>query len=262
MGVVNVTPDSFSDGGRYLDIGAAVDQGLSLARAGADILDIGGESTRPGADHVPAADEISRVVPVIERLVDALGEGGPVVSVDTYKARTAAAALTAGASLVNDIGGGRLDPELAHAAAAGGAALVVMHSRSSPADMQSDLATAYDDVVAEVRDFLAAAVDHAIAAGVPAEAIAVDPGIGFGKRLEHNVALLKSLDRLAPPGRPVLVGSSRKSMLGELTGRPVDDRLAASVASVTAAVMGGAEIVRVHDVAEAVDACRVAEALR
>ncbi len=259
MGIVNVTPDSFFDGGRLGTLDEAVAHGLSLVEAGADLLDVGGESSRPGAAAVPAQQEIARVIPVIERLA---AEAAVPVSVDTYKAETAAAALDAGARLVNDIGGLRLDPELAHATAEGGGGLVLMHSRSTPRDMQEGARGAYEDVVAEVADFLAEATERAVDAGVAPEAIAVDPGIGFGKTLEHNVALLQAIDRLAPPGRPVLVGTSRKSMLGALTGRGPEGRLAGSVASVAAAVMRGAEIVRVHDVGPTVDACRVAEALR
>lgn len=261
MGVVNVTPDSFSDGGRYLRVDAAVEKGLALLAEGADILDVGGESTRPGAPAVPVDEEIRRVVPVIEGLVAAT-DGRATISVDTYKAATAAAALEAGATVVNDIGGLRLDPELAHATASGGGALIVAHSRNTPQDMQAGAAKAYADVVGEVAGFLAEATERAVQAGVPRQAVAVDPGIGFGKTLAQNLALLRATDRLAPPGRPVVIGTSRKSMFQGLLDRPVDERLAGSVASVTAVVLQGVEIVRVHDVAQTVDACRVAEALR
>ncbi len=259
MGVVNVTPDSFSDGGLHEDEDAAVRQGVALAEAGANLVDVGGESTRPGAAPVDAQEEAARVVPVIRRLAR---EVDVPISVDTYRASTAAAALDAGARIVNDISALRFDPELGRTATRAGAALVLMHCRGTPRDMQQGVEDAYEDVVAEVRDHLADALARAEAAGVHPEATVVDPGIGFGKTVAHNLALLARLDVLAGLSRPVLVGTSRKSFLGALTGRPVGERLAATVASVTAAVLAGASIVRVHDVAEAVDAVRVAEAVR
>ena len=259
MGVVNVTPDSFSDGGRTLDPEGAVRRGVELAAAGADVVDVGGESTRPGAPAVDAALEAERVVPVIRRLARLVDVP---VSVDTYKASVAAAAVESGARIVNDIGGLRLDSGVADVAASSGAALVIMHSRRTPADMQRGVESAYDDVVIEVRDALAEALAQAEVAGVDREATLVDPGLGFGKTVAHNLALLAGLDAIMALGRPVLVGPSRKSFLGTVTGRGVDERLAGTVASVAAAVLRGAAMVRVHDVAEAVDAVRVAEAIR
>jgi dihydropteroate synthase len=256
MGVVNVTPDSFSDGGRYLDHAAAVTHGRKLAAEGADIVDVGGESTRPGADPVPAADEIARVVPVVEGLVAA----GVAVSIDTRKAEVAEAAVRAGACLVNDV-----SATLAPVAAATGAGFVAMHMLGDPRTMQRD--PSYDDVVAEVRDFLVERAEAAVAAGVPADRVWIDPGIGFGKRIEHNLALLANLDELVSAGYPVLVATSRKSMLGTLAARaggareptPTNDRIEGSLATATWALWRGAAMVRVHEVAETV---RVVEAVR
>jgi dihydropteroate synthase len=256
MGVVNVTPDSFSDGGRYLDHEAAITHGRALAAQGADIIDVGGESTRPGADPVPAADELGRVLPVVEGLVAA----GVAVSIDTRKAEVAEAAVGAGACLVNDV-----SATLAPVAAATGAGFVAMHMLGDPRTMQRD--PVYDDVVAEVRDFLVERAEAAVAAGVPADAVWIDPGIGFGKRLEHNLALLANLDELVTTGFPVLVATSRKSMLGTLAARadrsekptPTNDRIEGSLATATWALWRGAAMVRVHEVAETV---RVVEAVR
>jgi dihydropteroate synthase len=256
MGVVNVTPDSFSDGGRYLDHAAAVTHGRKLAAEGADIVDVGGESTRPGAEPVPAADEIARVVPVVEGLVAA----GVAVSIDTRKAEVAEAAVRAGACLVNDV-----SATLAPVAAATGAGFVAMHMLGDPRTMQRD--PSYDDVVAEVRDFLVERAEAAVAVGVPADRVWIDPGIGFGKRIEHNLALLANLDELVSAGYPVLVATSRKSMLGTLAARadgggeptPTNDRIEGSLATATWALWRGAAMVRVHEVAETV---RVVEAVR
>jgi dihydropteroate synthase len=256
MGVVNVTPDSFSDGGRYLDHTAAVTHGRALAAQGADIVDIGGESTRPGAEPVPVADELERVLPVVEGLVAA----GVAVSIDTRKAEVAEAAVNAGACLVNDV-----SATLAPVAAATGAGFVAMHMLGDPRTMQRD--PAYDDVVAEVRDFLVERAEAAVAAGVPAAEVWIDPGIGFGKRLEHNMALLANLDELVATGFPVLVATSRKSMLGTLAARAdradgptaTNDRIEGSLATATWALWRGAAMVRVHEVVETV---RVVEAVR
>jgi len=249
MGVLNVTPDSFSDGGRFLDPGAAAAHGRALAAAGADIVDVGGESSRPGATPVPAAEEIRRVVPVIAALA-----GEVRVSVDTTKPEVAEAALDAGATLVNDISAS-LWPQ----AAAAGAGWVAMHMRGTPATMQLD--PAYDDVVAEVAAFLRAAADAAAAGGVGE--VWIDPGIGFGKTAAHNLALLRHLDRLVEGPYPVLVGTSRKGFLGGVAPEPdgtpatVDDRLPASLATATWAMLAGAAMVRVHDVAATVQAARL-----
>lgn len=252
MGILNVTPDSFSDGGRYADAGAAIAAGCRMAAEGADLLDVGGESTRPGAREVPADEELRRVVSVIEglrRTVDI------PISIDTRHACVAEAALAAGADIINDVSAFTHDPAMAGLAAASGAGVVLMHMRGQPATMQE--APVYRDVVAEVAAYLAARVRAAEAAGVLRDAVVVDPGIGFGKTLEHNLALLRHLPALAAAGCPVLVGLSRKRFLGEITGRPVDRRLAAGLAAQAWATLRGASVLRVHDVMEACDAAAV-----
>jgi len=244
MGVLNVTPDSFSDGGQWLERDVAIARGLELFTEGADIVDVGGESTRPGAVGVGVEEELARVVPVIE----ALARYGRV-SVDTRKAAVAEAAVEAGATLVNDV-----SASLQQVAADLGVGWVAMHMQGEPASMQDD--PRYDDVVAEVRDFLVERAARAKAAGV-AE-VWIDPGIGFGKTLEHNLALLRHLDALVATGHPVLVGTSRKGFLGRLTGgAPAGDRLEASLATATWAMAQGAGMVRVHDVGPTVQAARV-----
>ncbi len=256
MGIVNATPDSFSDGGRFLDPSAAIAHALRLAEEGADLVDLGGESTRPGAPRVADDEEIRRVVPVIEGL-RARGFVLPI-SIDTTKAAVAHAALAAGADLVNDIAG-LADPALARVVARAGVPVVLMHMRGTPEDMQS-LAT-YRDVAAEVRAELAEALLRAEAAGIPAERTILDPGIGFAKTAEQNIELLARLGELRL-GRPLLVGPSRKSFIGKVAGAPVADRLPGTLAAVTAAVLAGAEIVRVHDVAAARQAALVAAEIR
>ena len=250
MGVVNATPDSFSDGGRYLDPAQAIAHARQLVADGADIVDVGGESTRPGADEVSAAAECARVLPVVR----ALALDGAIVSVDTSKPEVIRAAVDAGASMINDVRALRVAGAL-DAAAASGAAVCLMHMKGDPRTMQQ--APQYADVVADVREFLAERIDAARAAGIPAERIAVDPGFGFGKTLEHNVAVMRGLPALAALGYPVLVGYSRKSSLGAITGRGPHDRLAASLAAALVAIARGARIVRVHDVRETVDALAV-----
>jgi dihydropteroate synthase len=256
MGIVNVTPDSFADGGRYLDPKAAVAHGLALAAEGADLLDVGGESTRPGAAHVEEAVELDRVVPVVEGLAAATGVP---VSVDTRKAAVARAALAAGATIVNDVSAGRDDPDLLGVAAEAGAAMVLMHMQGTPATMQDD--PRYHDVLAEVEAFLQERCAAAEAAGVERDALVVDPGIGFGKRDEHNYALLGGLARLTRLGHPVLVGTSRKGFIGRALDLPVEERLEGTAAAVVWAVERGARIVRVHDVAPMVRTVRMTEAL-
>jgi dihydropteroate synthase len=256
MGVVNVTPDSFSDGGRYLDPDAAVAHGLALAAEGADLLDVGGESTRPGAGDVAEAVELERVLPVVEGLA---ASAGVPVSIDTRKAAVAAAALRAGAAMVNDVSAGRNDPELLTVAAEAKVALVLMHMRGIPATMQDD--PRYDDVVAEVAAFLDERCQAAEAAGVDHDALVVDPGIGFGKRDRDNYALLDALARLTRLGHPVMVGTSRKGFIGRALDAPVDQRLEGTAATVVWAVQRGARIVRVHDVAPMVRAVRMTESL-
>ena len=241
MGVLNVTPDSFSDGGRWLDPEAAVTHGLRMVAEGADVIDVGGESTRPGAEPVPVDEELRRVLPVVEALA-----GHVRVSIDTRKAEVAEAAIEAGATLVNDV-----SASLAPVAAAGGAGWVAMHMQGDPRTMQQ--APAYDDVVAEVRAFL---VDRASSAGV--DEVWIDPGIGFGKTHEHNLTLLRRLGELVDTGLPVVVGTSRKAFLGRLTGGAgVDDRVEASIATAAWSLSQGAAMVRVHDVAPTVAAAQL-----
>jgi len=256
MGIVNVTPDSFSDGGLYLDPAAAVEHARELERAGAAILDFGGESTRPGAEPVSAAEERRRVIPVIEELV-ATGLRAQV-SIDTSKAAVAEAALSAGATLVNDVTALRGDAEMASLVAASGAECCLMHMLGEPRTMQQD--PRYDDVVSEVKAFLEERIAFAISAGVAEERILVDPGIGFGKTAAHNLELLSRIAELVALGRPVVVGTSRKSFLGRLTGRATEDRLAGTIATNVLAYERGASVFRVHDVGPVHDALAVAAA--
>jgi dihydropteroate synthase len=255
MGVLNVTPDSFSDGGRYADLDAAVARAERMVEEGAAIVDVGGESTRPGASPVSSDEEIRRVVPVIERLVSRVAVP---VSVDTSKPEVMRAAVGAGAQMINDVRALRVPGALVSAASSG-AAVCLMHMQGEPATMQS--APAYRDVVADVRGFLDARVAACLSAGIPREKICIDPGIGFGKLPEHNLALLAGLAGIGEPSLPVMVGVSRKSLVGMITGRPPADRLAGSVAFAALAVVRGARIVRAHDVAATVDAVKVAAAL-
>jgi dihydropteroate synthase len=256
MGVVNVTPDSFSDGGRYLDVAKAIEHGLQLEAEGAAILDIGGESTRPGAEPVSEEEELRRVVPVIAGL-RAAGTGARV-SIDTSKALVAAAALDAGATLVNDVTALRGDPEMATLVAERRVECCLMHMLGEPRTMQRD--PHYDDVVFDVKAFLEERVAFAVAAGIAEERLLLDPGIGFGKTTDHNLELLARLDELVAIGRPLVIGTSRKSFLGRLTGREVDDRVAATVATNVMAFERGAQIFRVHDVAPVRDALLIATA--
>ena len=254
MGVVNVTPDSFSDGGRLATVQQAIDHARRLHEEGADLLDIGGESTRPGATAVSLDEERRRVLPVVEALA---GEGR-VVSVDTQKPELMREAVAAGAVLVNDINAFRA-PGALDAVAAAGTGVCVMHMQGSPGTMQQD--PRYADVVAEVHGFLAGRVEALLGAGIASDRIVVDPGFGFGKTQAHNLELLRHLDRFRDLGAAVLAGLSRKSMLGRITGREVGDRMAASVAAALIAVQHGAHIVRVHDVAATRDALAVWNAL-
>jgi dihydropteroate synthase len=256
MGVLNVTPDSFSDGGRYRDLRAAVDHGRQMAEEGAAIIDVGGESTRPGAAAVDAAEELARVIPVIEALAGALAVP---VSVDTSKPEVMRAAVQAGARMINDVRALRA-PGAIEAAAASDAAVCLMHMQGEPRDMQAD--PRYDDVVAEVRAFLDGRVAACVAAGISRERLCIDPGIGFGKRAEHNLALLGRLADLTRGSLPVLVGVSRKSLVGAITGRATGDRLAGSLALAAICAERGAAIVRAHDVAATVDALKIGAALR
>lgn len=256
MGILNVTPDSFSDGGRFVDVNRAIAHGLAMVQAGAGIIDVGGESTRPGARAVSEAEEIDRVVPIIAALTRNVAIP---VSIDTSKAGVIAAAVTAGAAMINDVRALR-EPGALAAAAATDAAVCLMHMQGEPRTMQHD--PQYADVVAEVSGFLLDRVSACEQAGIDRERIVLDPGIGFGKRLTHNLQLLARLPVLSRLGLPLLIGVSRKSMFSELLQRSVADRLAGSLAAATASVLAGAAIVRVHDVAETVDAVRVAAALK
>lgn len=255
MGIINVTPDSFSDGGRFPHPEDAAAEGLRMAAAGAALLDVGGESTRPGAEPVPADEEIRRVVPVIRRLT---GAGAPPVSVDTSKPEVIDAAIDAGAAMINDVRALRADGAL-DAAAAGKAAVCLMHMQGEPRSMQT--APRYRDVVEEVYGFLADRVERCLAAGIAESRIVVDPGFGFGKTLEHNLALMRRLDRLVSLGLPVLVGVSRKSMIGNVLGRSVEQRLWGSLALAAMAAERGAKILRVHDVAPTVDVLKMVAAV-
>jgi dihydropteroate synthase len=253
MGVVNVTPDSFSDGGLYLASAAAIEHAVELAAEGAEILDIGGESTRPGADPVSEQEELRRVVPVIEGLSAALGPGAVQISVDSSKCVVVRAALDAGASLVNDVTALRADPGLAGLVAERGCDCCLMHMLGEPRTMQQE--PRYDDVVSEVKAFLIHRMEFAVGEGIAEERILLDPGIGFGKTVEHNIELIARLDELAAIGPPVVIGTSRKSFLGKLTGRSdPGDRLAATIASNVLAYERGARVFRVHDVAPIRDA--------
>ncbi len=263
MGIVNVTPDSFSDGGAFLDPLAAVAHGLGLAAEGATILDIGGESTRPGAAPVPESEELARVVPVLESLAETLsivGRSGSVrLSIDTSKYAVAEAALAAGASLINDVTAFRAAPEMAGLAAASGAEVCLVHMLGEPRTMQAN--PVYDDVVSDVKAFLSARLDFVVGEGVPEDKVMLDPGIGFGKTIAHNLELLRRVDELVELGRPVLIGTSRKTFLGALTGSETPaGRLAGTIVTNVLAFERGARIFRVHDVAPVHDALVVAAA--
>jgi len=256
VGIVNVTPDSFFDGGRYMEPNAAVARGLELEREGAVYIDVGGESTRPGAEPVTEAEELRRVLPVL----DGLRAAGlrAAISIDTSKVAVARAAVEAGASLINDVTAFRAEPGLASLVAELEVDCCLMHMRGEPRTMQRDVH--YDDVVAEVREFLEQRVGYALAAGIARERITIDPGIGFGKSVEHNLELLARLDEITALGLPVLVGTSRKSFLGAVTGKPSDDRLPGTIATCVMAFERGASMFRVHDVGPVADALAVAAA--
>ena len=250
MGVVNVTPDSFSDGGRYLDPSRALDRARQLVADGADIVDVGGESTRPGAARVSEAEELERVLPIVE----ALANEGAIVSIDSMKPAVMRAAVDAGASMVNDVRA-LMEPYALAAALPHDVAICLMHMQGDPRTMQQS--PAYDDVVREVGDFLLARAQACEEAGIARERLVIDPGFGFGKTVEHNLELLRGLPEIVGLGYPVLAGLSRKATIGRLTGRDVDDRMAGSIAAALAAVERGASIVRVHDVRETADALAV-----
>ena len=256
MAVINVTPDSFSDGGQFLDSDKAVDHCLELAARGADILDIGGESTRPGVSPVSSQEELDRVLPVLEGI---RGRTSCLVSIDTYKSRVARAALDAGAHIVNNVGALQLDPDVAKIAGRTGAAIVLMHMRGTPRTMQT--LPPSRDILEEIRQSLIRAADLARRHGIARDRIVLDPGIGFGKTVEDNLKILNRLSRLGRLRFPILVGTSRKSFLGKILDIPVQERLLPTAASVVMAVVGGAHIVRVHDLTEMVQALRIADSI-
>jgi dihydropteroate synthase len=256
MGVLNVTPDSFSDGGRFVDISQAVRHALQMVEEGAAVIDVGGESTRPGATAVSAQEEIDRVVPVIGAIA---AQSDAIISIDTSKAAVMRAAIRAGAGMVNDVRALH-EPGALAAVAESDVAVCLMHMQGEPRTMQVE--PHYADVVGEVHGFLQARVQDCLAARIARDRIAIDPGIGFGKRLEHNLALLAAVPVLARDGLPVVIGVSRKSMFASLLDRPVDQRIAGGVAAAAACVLAGASIVRAHDIAPTVDAIKVAAALR
>ena len=254
MGIVNVTPDSFSDGGKFNTTEKAIAHALQLVEEGADILDIGGESTRPGATPVPLDEELKRVIPVIEGLRDV----GVPLSIDTYKPQVMQAAITAGADIVNDVCALR-EPQALEIVATSQAGVCLMHMQGRPQTMQAD--PQYDDVVSEVRDFLKDRLDAAVQAGIDRSRIVLDPGFGFGKRTAHNLTLLNHLNDIQALGLPLLIGLSRKSVLGQVVGSSLDERIYASIAASVVAVMKGANIVRVHDVKPTIDALKIVQAV-
>src|SRR5829696_4479329 len=258
VGILNVTPDSFSDGGDFLDPEAAAEHAATMLDEGADIVDVGGESTRPGSDPVSQDEEIQRVVPVLERILSVHPES--MISVDTYRSGTATAALEAGASLVNDVTAFRGDPRMASVIREAACPVILMHMQGEPKTMQKE--PHYEDVVGEVRDFLAERAEYAVAAGVRPENVILDPGIGFGKNLEHNLALLRNLDAIVDLGFPVLIGASRKSFIERITGvQEARDRVSGTVATTVLAFERGATFCRVHDVRANREALAVAESV-
>lgn len=256
MGILNTTPDSFSDGGLYFNTEQAIARALQMEQEGADIIDIGGESTRPGSDPVTPEEEISRVLPVIERLQ---GRLSIPISIDTTKARVAVAALDAGAEIVNDISGMRFDPEMVQVIVTYGAGVCLMHTRGRPKIMQT--LPPSQDIWSEIVDYLESAVSAAIDAGVAREQILIDPGIGFGKTVEDNLRVLRELSRLEILNLPILIGTSRKSFIGKILGKDESSRLLGTAATVVASILNGAHIVRVHDVAEMVEVIKIADAI-
>ena len=256
MGILNVTPDSFSDGGRYANIHRAVDRALEMAEQGADIIDVGGESTRPGAEKVSEADELNRVVPVIEALSEQLAIP---ISVDTYKSHVAERALEAGAKIVNDISGLRFDKKMAKVVALKGAGVVLMHIKGEPRNMQQN--PHYDDVMNEIVQYLDESKEIAFKEGISNRQIVIDPGIGFGKRLQDNFTIIRELDKLFVLSNPILVGPSRKSFIGNVLELPANERLEGTAAAVALSIQNGAQIVRVHDVKEIKRVVKITDAI-
>ena len=254
MGILNVTPDSFSDGGMFFDKKTAVDQGIRLADEGADIIDVGGESTRPRAEPVSLEEELKRVIPVIRELA---GEVDVPISIDTYKSEVAREAIEAGASIINDISGLRFDDRMAGLAAETGVALVVMHIKGTPRDMQVD--PHYDDLLKEIGEYLSRSIEIAVEAGVKKENVIIDPGIGFGKRIEDNFILIKNLEYFRALGQPLLIGPSRKSFLWKTLNVSTGETLEATAAASAASVLSGADLIRAHDVKEISKAIKIAD---
>ncbi|MBM2838043.1 MAG: Dihydropteroate synthase [Deltaproteobacteria bacterium] len=257
MGILNVTPDSFSEKGIFFDTDTAVRRGMEMAEAGADIIDIGGESTRPGAEQVSAEEEMKRVIPVIERLAPKISIP---ISIDTYKAEVAKRAMEAGAEIINDISGLRFDSDMPGVAASSGAAVIIMHIKGTPKEMQ--LSPTYQSLITEVIGYLEEGIMIAEDAGVQPDRVVIDPGIGFGKTIEHNLTIMKNLEAFKALGKPVLIGTSRKSFIGKITGTEVEERTIGTAATVSIVVLNGADIVRVHDVKEGVQAARMADAIK
>jgi dihydropteroate synthase len=258
MGILNVTPDSFSDGGLYFDINTAVEHALRMVEEGADIIDVGGESTRPGSEAVPLDEEIRRVIPVIEAIAKKVKVP---ISIDTYKARVAELAIQAGASIVNDISGLRFDRSMADVVAGYKVAIVIMHIKGTPKNMQQN--PTYDALIPEIMDYLREGIMIAKKAGVVEDKVIIDPGIGFGKTVEHNLEIIRRLDEFTGLERPILIGPSRKSFIGKILGDlPVTERLEGTASVVAIGIFNGANIIRVHDIKEMVRVARMADAIR
>jgi dihydropteroate synthase len=257
MGVLNVTPDSFSDGGLYFQKEKAIEHGLRLAQDGADIIDVGGESTRPFSEEVSLQEELDRVVPVVEALS---GVVQVPISIDTCKAEVARQALKAGASIINDISALRFDPDIIAVAAKAGVPVILMHMQGTPGDMQKN--PFYQNLIPEILNFLKQAMDRAVSGGIKEDIIIVDPGIGFGKTVEHNLEIIKELSQFRVLGRPVLLGTSNKSFIGHLLNKEPHERDTGTMASVAAGVLSGADIVRVHNVKKAVETVRIVDAIK
>ncbi len=257
MGVLNVTPDSFSDGGQYLESNTAIERGITMAREGADIIDVGGESTRPYSRKITVSEELDRIVPVIEGLRKELAIP---ISIDTCKGEVAQEALKAGASMINDISALRLDPDMASIAAEAGVPVILMHMKGMPENMQKN--PTYGDLIPEIFDFLEDAIDRSVSAGIKRNLIIVDPGIGFGKTFDHNLKIIKELSRFEALERPVLLGTSNKAFIGHILGKEVYERDTGTMATIAYGVINGANIVRVHNVRRAVETVRMIEAIR
>jgi len=256
MGVLNVTPDSFSDGGLYADAGIAVNQAKEMVAQGADIIDIGGESSRPGSDPVPMDEELRRVLPVIKRLAQ---ESDVPISIDTYKSTVAEHALKAGAHIVNDISGLNFDPNMAKVAADYGAPVILMHIQGTPKNMQ--ISPKYHSLISEIISYLRNSIEHAETVGVSPEKIIIDPGIGFGKTMEHNLEIIRRLKEFRCLGKPILIGTSRKSFIGKILDLPVEERVEGTLATVVASIINGADILRVHDIKQVQRAVRMTDVI-